>query len=115
MGESTTDGNCEITVPIDPIFGDIVNTSIKYQVFLQSYSKAHVWVETRNEDGFVVKSDDPNSEFAWELKAKRRGYEYERLVKTDMTLDEVKKIEEGTGTISNDEDKEYKGGNVDGD
>jgi len=32
-----------------------------------------------------------------------------------MTLDEVKKIEEGTGTISNDEYKEYKGGNVDGD
>jgi len=114
MGESTTDGNCEIAVPIDPIFGDIVNTSIKYQVFLQSYSKAHVWVETRNEDGFVVKSDKPNTDFAWELKAKRRGYEDERLVKTDMTLDEVKKIEEGTGTISNDEYKEYKGGNVDG-
>ena len=115
MGESITDGNCEIIVPIDPLFSDIVNTSIKYQVFLQSYSKAHVWVETRNEDGFAVKSDEPNANFAWELKAKRRGYEDERLVKTDMTLDEVKKIEEGTGTISNDEDKEYKGGNVDGD
>ena len=115
MGESTTDNNCEISVPIDPIFSDIVNTSIKYQVFLQSYSSAHVWVETRNEDGFVVKSDEPNANFAWELKAKRRGYEDERLVKTNMTLDEVRKIEEGTGTISNDEDKEYKGGNVDGD
>ena len=115
MGESTTDGDCEIIVPIDPIFSDIVNTSIKYQVFLQSYSKAHVWVETRNEDSFIVKSDKPNANFAWELKAKRRGYEDDRLVKTNMTLDEVKKIEEGTGTISNDEDKEYKGGNVDGD
>jgi len=115
MGESTTDNNCETVVKIDPIFGDIVNTSIKYQVFLQSYSKAHVWVETRNEDEFVVKSDEPNAGFAWELKAKRRGYEDERLVKTNMTLDEVKKIEEGTGTISNDEDKKYKGGNVDGD
>lgn len=114
MGESTTDGNCEVTVPVDPIFGDIVNTSIKYQVFLQSYSAAHVWVETRNEDGFVVKSDEPNSNFAWELKAKRRGYENNRLVKTDMTLSDVQKIEEGTGTMSNDEDKEYKGGNVDG-
>lgn len=115
MGESSTDDNCEITVPVDPIFGDIVNTSVKYQVFLQSYSEAHVWVEKRNEDGFIVKSDKPNADFAWELKAKRRGYEDNRLVKTNMTLDEVKKIEEGTGTISNDEDKEYKGGNVDGD
>lgn len=114
MGESTTDDNCEVTVPVDPIFGDIVNTSIKYQVFLQSYSKARVWVDARNEDGFVVKSDDPNANFAWELKAKRRGYENNRLVKTDMTLSEVQKIEEEAGTMSNEEDKEYKGGNVDG-
>ncbi|AAP74527.1 tail protein with endopeptidase activity [Lactobacillus phage phiJL-1] len=114
MGESTTDGNCEITVPVDPIFGDIVNTSVKYQVFLQSYSSAHVWVDERNEDGFVVKSDQPNAKFAWELKAKRRGYENNRLVKTDMTLSDVQKIEEGNGTMSNDEYKEYKGGNVDG-
>lgn len=114
MGESTTDGNCEITVPVDPIFGDIVNTSIKYQVFLQSYSSACVWVDARNEDGFTVKSDQPNAKFAWELKAKRRGYENNRLVKTDMTLSDVQKIEEGNGTMSNEEDKEYKGGNVDG-
>jgi len=49
------------------------------------------------------------------LKAKRRGYENNRLVKTDMTLSDVQNIEEGNGTMSNDEDKEYKGGNVDGD
>lgn len=114
MGESTTDGNCEITVPVDPIFGDIVNTSIQYQVFLQSYSSAHVWIDERNEDGFTVKSDQPNAKFAWELKAKRRGYENNRLVKTDMTLSDVQKIEEGNGTMSNGDNEKYKGGNVDG-
>lgn len=114
MGESVTDNDNQVTVPVDQIFGDIVNTSIQYQVFLQSYSSAHVWVDERNEDGFVVKSDQPNAKFAWELKAKRRGYENNRLVKTDMTLSDVQKIEEGNGTMSNDEDKEYKGGNVDG-
>ena len=114
MGESVTDNDNQVTVPVDPIFGDIVNTSIQYQVFLQSYSSAHVWVDERDKDGFVVKSDQPNAKFAWELKAKRRGYEDERLVKTAMTLSDVQKIEEGNGTMSNDEDKEYKGGNVDG-
>jgi len=114
MGESITDGNCEIIVPIDPLFSDIVNTSIKYQVFLQSYSSAHVWVETRNEDGFIVKSDKPNAKFSWELKAKRRGYEDNRLVKTNMTLSDVQNIEEGNGTMSNSDNKTYKGGNVDG-
>ncbi len=114
MGESTTNNNCEITVPIDQIFSDIVNTSIKYQVFLQSYSKAHVWVEARNEDSFIIKSDEPNASFAWELKAKRRGYENERLVKTEMTLSDVKNIEERNGTMSNSDNTKYKGGNVNG-
>lgn len=108
MGESATNSDNQVTVSVDPIFGDIVNTSVQYQVFLQSYSSAHVWVETRSEDSFIVKSDQPNAKFAWELKAKRRGYEDERLVKTDMTLDEVQKIEEGNGTMT------YKGGNADG-
>lgn len=114
MGESTTGDDNQVTVPVDPIFGDIVNTSVQYQVFLQSYSGAYVWVEARNEDSFIVKSDQPNAKFAWELKAKRRGYENNRLVKTDMTLSEVKNIEEGNGTISNDGTDKYKGGNVDG-
>lgn len=114
MGESATDDNCEITVPVDPIFGDIVNTSVQYQVFLQSYSSAHIWVDERSEDGFIVKSDQPNAKFAWELKAKRRGYENNRLVKTDMTLSDVQKIEEENGTMSNGDNTAYKGGNVDG-
>lgn len=98
MGESTTDENCEKIVPIDPIFSDIVNTSIKYQVFLQSYSKAHVWIETRNEDEFIVKSDEPNANFAWELKAHRRGYESQRLVDTGKTYEDLKEME---GLIQN--------------
>lgn len=93
MGESTTDENCENIVPIDPIFSDIVNTSIKYQVFLQSYSKAHVWIEMRNEDEFIVKSDEPNANFAWELKAHRRGYESQRLVDTGKTYEDLEKME----------------------
>jgi len=93
MGESTTDENCENIVPIDPIFSDIVNTSIKYQVFLQSYSKAHVWIETRNEDEFIVKSDEPNANFSWELKAHRRGYENQRLVDTGKTYEDLEKME----------------------
>ena len=115
MGESVTDNDNQATVPVDTIFGDIVNTSIQYQVFLQSYSSAHVWVETRNEDNFIVKSNQPNAKFAWELKAKRRGYENERLVKTEMTLSDVKNIEERNGTMSNINNTKYKGGNVDGD
>jgi len=67
-------------------------------VFLQSYSKAHVWIETRNEDEFIVKSDEPNANFAWELKAHRRGYESQRLVDTGKNYEDLEKME---GLIKN--------------
>lgn len=85
MGESTTDSLNQCKVPIDELFSDTVNTSVPYQVFLQSYSSAHVWVSSREETYFVVQSDSPSAPFAWEIKAKRRGYENDRLVKTDMS------------------------------
>jgi len=103
MGESDTGDNKRVVVKIDELFSDTVNTSVTYQVFLQSYSAAHVWVSERNEDSFVVKSDTPNAPFAWEIKAKRRDHENERLLKTAMTYEEVKTIEENNKT------SEYKG------
>ncbi|AER59811.1 tail protein with endopeptidase activity [Pediococcus phage cIP1] len=79
MGETVTGADCRVKVPIDVIFGDIVNTNYKYQVFLQSYSAAHVWVAERHDEYFVIESDQPNASVAWELKARRRGHETERL------------------------------------
>lgn len=79
IGSGNTGSNSMIVVPIETLFNDIVNTEIEYQVFLQAYGNGRVWVEERNEDHFVVKSDVPNIEFGWELKAKRRGYENDRL------------------------------------
>jgi len=91
IGESKTDDTMSVKVPIEELFGDTVNTAVSYQVFLQSYSSAHVWVSSRDEAFFVVESDQPNTPFVWEIKAKRRGYESDRLVKDDITYNELKK------------------------
>ena len=80
IGRSYTREDCEIWVEIDPLFSDTVNTDIAYEVFLQAYSDASFWVEDFRPDKFLVKSDKPMARFAWEIKAKRRGYENERLV-----------------------------------
>lgn len=64
---------------IDPLFLETVNTSIPYQVFVSPYSDDKVWVAERYDTFFVVKSDKPNAKFTWELKAKRLGYENNRL------------------------------------
>lgn len=93
MGEASTDDNGQTEIPIEVLFGDVVNTAVPYQVFIQSYSSAHVWVEQRNQDRFTVKSDQPNTPFVWELKAKRRGYEKDRLVKTNMDVKQIAQSE----------------------
>ncbi|MDD3014983.1 MAG: hypothetical protein PHR41_00625 [Lactococcus chungangensis] len=80
IGRNYTRENCEVWVEIDQLFSDTVNTDIAYEVFLQAYDNARFWVSDFRSDKFLVKSDKPMSRFAWEIKAKRRGYENERLV-----------------------------------
>ena len=80
IGGNYTRENCEIWVHIDELFSDTVNTDIAYHVFLQAYDDAHFWVAEFKPDKFLIKSDMPMARFAWEIKAKRRGYENDRLV-----------------------------------
>ena len=95
IGTAVTDDNGEAWIEIETLFSDVVNTTdYEYQVFLQSYSEGFVFVHERQPYCFCVKSSVPNVKFAWEIKAKRRGYETDRLVLNDMTFEEVKEIEE---------------------
>ncbi|MCH4169480.1 MAG: phage tail protein [Streptococcaceae bacterium] len=80
IGSNYTRENCEVWVPIDELFSDTVNTDIAYHVFLQAYDDARFWVAEFKPDKFLIKSDKPMARFAWEIKAKRRGYENDRLV-----------------------------------
>ncbi|MGO3073292.1 MAG: phage tail spike protein [Pseudolactococcus laudensis] len=80
IGGNYTRENCEVWVDIEKLFSDTVNTDIAYHVFLQAYDNARFWVEDFRSDKFLVRSDKPMARFAWEIKAKRRGYENDRLV-----------------------------------
>ncbi|HJA21379.1 MAG TPA: gp58-like family protein, partial [Candidatus Limosilactobacillus intestinipullorum] len=90
IGEANTGNAGEVIIGIDKIFNETVNTKIQYQVFITPYSDCHIWVETRYDNRFVVKSDQPNAKFGWELKAKRKGYESDRL----RHIDGIKEEEE---------------------
>lgn len=79
IGENNTGANNKVIVGIDQLFGQTINTDVQYQVFVTPYSNAHVWVSQRLKDRFVVESDQPNAEFGWELKARRKGFEHTRL------------------------------------
>lgn len=101
IGEDSTGHTSEVKVDIEVLFQDTVNTEIPYQVFLQSYGNGHVWVSERNKNYFIVKSISPNIPFAWELKAKRRGYENDRLVLSEIGFEEMQVLEGLHGGYSN--------------
>ena len=93
IGENKTGQDNTVTIEIDPFMYDLGNTEMGYQVFVTSYSEAHVWVSQRDDMSFVVESDTPNAPFGWELKAHRRGYESQRLVDTGKTYEDLEKME----------------------
>ena len=87
IGEDQTNSDGKVWVSIDYLFGQTVNTSVPYQVFVTPYSSAHVWVSKRLKNRFLVESDKPSASFAWEIKAKRKGYEHTRLKNVDNMME----------------------------
>lgn len=64
------------------MFLECVNTDAQYHVFTQIYNGKITSIE-RYKTYFIVKGE-PNTEFSWELKAKRKGYEINRLDLPDI-------------------------------
>lgn len=93
LGESSTDSNGTKVIGIDKIFGQTVNTNVDYNVFVSAYQKGQVWVEKRTPTYFIVKSEYPNEDFSWEIKAHRKNYEHDRLgiVDNNQELPAVRK------------------------
>lgn len=71
--------NGECIVWIDDILQECINTDVEYHVFTQVYNGRISKIE-RFKDYFIVYGED-NTEFSWELKGKRLGYENVRLDK----------------------------------
>lgn len=80
FGKINEEGVCY--VDIDDVFLECVNTDAQYHVFTQIYNGKITSIE-RYKTYFIVKGE-PNTEFSWELKAKRKGYEINRLDLPDI-------------------------------
>lgn len=76
IGEGTIK-NGECIIVFEDIFEECVNTDIGYQVFTQIYNGSISKID-RYPNYFIVYGDE-DTEFAWEIKAKRKGYENVRL------------------------------------
>lgn len=90
IGSNVTSDKCSVVIDIETLFSDTVNTiDYEYQVFLQSYGEGLIWVSKRDNHSFTVRSSKPNVKFGWEIKARRRGYEKERLVLQNNDFSEI--------------------------
>lgn len=88
IGEASLDEKGLCYVFVDDVFYETINTSCNYQVFLQKYGQGDLWIKERTPTHFIVEGT-PNLSFAWELKARQAGYEYERLDKFNMPEEEA--------------------------
>ena len=67
---------------LDPGFAQTVNVEEPYQVFVQAYGDADLYVRERTPLGFEVVfrgGNDRNAEFGYRVVARRRGFETRRL------------------------------------
>lgn len=73
--------NGEATIPIEALFGETVDLSARYHVFVQANDDATLYVAQRTPTGFTVKARDGlrDASFSFRLVAKRRGYANDRL------------------------------------
>lgn len=99
-GKIGEDGLCYIY--LDPVLLETVNTKCNYQVFLSNYGvEENDWCGCimREKDYFIVKGT-PGLKFGWEIKAKQRGYETDRLEREFIEIpEEVEKLEEERNEI----------------
>jgi hypothetical protein len=87
IGEASLDENGRCYVFVDDVFYETINTSCNYQVFLQKNGQGDLWIKERTPTHFIVEGT-PNLSFAWELKARQAGFEYERLDKFEKPEEE---------------------------
>lgn len=72
--------NGKCIIRLDKKFLETVNTDVQYEVFLQAYGNANIWVDTNKMyKQYVVIEGTADIEFAYEIKAKQKDYENIRL------------------------------------
>ena len=91
-GVISEDGLCY--VDMEQIFSETVDLVSNYHVQLTKYGPGDIWVADKQPAHFVVEGT-PGLRFAWEIKAKQKGYSNERLEKYER-LEYEEEVDYGT-------------------
>ena len=93
IGEAVLDEEGLCYVDVDDIFSETIADRVEYQVFLQKEGEGDCWITEKQPRFFVIKGT-PGLKVAWELKAKQKGYETQRLEQYGVRLDEYRGVAE---------------------
>lgn len=88
-GEIGDDGLCVIWT--DPVFLQTISGEV--QVFIQGYGNQNFFLEKVQQDYFIV-SGPAGGRFDWQIRARQKGYENERL---DLKTEKADKLSERYG------------------
>lgn len=77
IGSGILDEHGECCIAVDDVFSETIQT-VSYHVFLTQYGRGDIYVAERTPAYFLVRGT-PGLEFSWELKAKQRDFEAQRL------------------------------------
>lgn len=84
IGEACTDDSGSCYVMLDDVFRETIADDSTYHVFITKEGQGDLWVAEKTPSYFIVQGTK-NLGFAWEVKAKQKGYEMERLEICDPT------------------------------
>ena len=77
--ERTKDNTFERKIEFDKIFKECVNLDLDYIVEIYKVGWGDYRIKEQTKDYFIVESDREDFTFKYSIKAKRKGFEYERL------------------------------------
>lgn len=85
IGEACTDDSGSCYVMLDDVFRETIADDSTYHVFITKEGQGDLWVAEKTPSYFIVQGTK-NLAFSWEVKAKQKGYEIERLEICDPTV-----------------------------
>ena len=84
IGEACIDDSGSCYVMLDDVFRETIADDSTYHVFITKEGQGDLWVAEKTPSYFIVQGTK-NLAFSWEVKAKQKGYEMERLEICDPT------------------------------
>lgn len=92
VGEACTDDSGSCYVMLDDVFRETIADDSTYHVFITKEGQGDLWVAEKTPSYFIVQGTK-NLAFSWEVKAKQKGYEMERLEICDPTATKEEAID----------------------